>query len=73
MEKPASEIYYDMLRDELKRAYSIATAARKQGFDPTDDVEVKIAKDVAARVEGIVGPPGVEDVIRNLEKSGMGR
>ncbi|MGV8085267.1 MAG: DNA polymerase II large subunit [Candidatus Bilamarchaeum sp.] len=73
MEKLPSEIYYDMLREELKRSYAIATNARKQGFDPTDEVEVKIAKDVAARVEGIVGPPGVEEVIRALEKNGMNR
>jgi DNA polymerase II large subunit len=68
-----SEAYFTVLKNELQRAYAIASEARRKGFDPTDDIEVKIAKDVAARVEGIVGPPGVTEVIRDLEKSGMAR
>lgn len=65
--------YLDILRDGLQKAYAAASEARSKGFDPVDDVEVKIAKDVAARVEGIVGPPGIADLIRSLEKSGMAR
>lgn len=68
-----SEGYFAMLRDGLQKAYAVASEARKKGFDPTHDIEVRIAKDVAARVEGIVGPPGVADIIRSLEKSGMAR
>jgi DNA polymerase II large subunit len=68
-----SETYFAMLRDGLQRAYAVASEARRQGFDPTDDIEVKIAKDVAARVEGIVGPPGVATIIRSFEKDGMAR
>src|SRR5512147_197553 len=68
-----SDAYFSVLKNELQRAYAIASEARKKGFDPTDDIEVKIAKDVAARVEGIVGPPGVTEVIRDLEKAGMAR
>ena len=67
------EDYFATLRDGLQKAYAVASEARSQGFDPTEDVEVKIAKDVAARVEGIVGPPGVAEVIRSLERSGMAR
>jgi DNA polymerase II large subunit len=62
-----------MLRNELQRAYAAAAEARKAGIDPTDEVEVKVAKDIAARVEGIVGPPGVAEAIRVLEGSGMAR
>ncbi|VVC04091.1 DNA polymerase II large subunit [Candidatus Bilamarchaeum dharawalense] len=65
--------YLSTLRDELQRAYAAASEARRQGFDPSDDIEVKIAKDVAARVEGIVGPPGVAEIIRALEAGGMPR
>ncbi len=65
--------YFEMLRNELKRAYGVASEARKQGFDPSDEIEVKLAKDVAARVEGIVGPPRVADLIRSLETQGMSR
>ncbi len=65
--------YQDMLREGLQKAFAVASEARSLGFDPADDVEVKIAKDIAARVEGIVGPPGVADLIRGLEKTGMAR
>ncbi len=68
-----SEKYFGMLREGLQKAYAVASEARSKGLDPTDDVEVKIAKDVAARVEGIVGPPGVTEIIRGLEQSGMAR
>jgi len=68
-----SEEYFAMLRDGLQKVYAVASEARKQGFDPVEDIEVRIAKDVAARVEGIVGPPGVANIIRSLEKSGMAR
>ncbi len=67
------EKYLNDLRTGLEHAYAVASEARKQGFDPTDDVEVKIAKDVAARVEGIVGPPGIALLIRSMEAGGMVR
>lgn len=65
--------YIGRLKEELDRAYAVAAAARKEGFDPTPEVEVKIAPDVAARVESIVGPPGIALRIREKEKSGMNR
>lgn len=67
------EAYFAALRDELSRAYGVATEARKKGYDPIDDVEVKIAKDIAARVEGIVGPPNIAKVIRKMEADGLSR
>ncbi|MBU0590931.1 DNA polymerase II large subunit [Candidatus Micrarchaeota archaeon] len=67
------ENYSKLLKDGLQKAYSIATEAREKGFDPSTDVEVRIAKDVAARVEGIVGPPNIAEHIRSLEKDGMAR
>jgi DNA polymerase II large subunit len=67
------ETYFEMLKSELHKAYSVATEARRKGYDPSDEIEVRIAKDVAARVEGIVGPPGVSEHIRSMEKSGMAR
>ena len=67
------EAYFEMLKNELQRSYAYASEARKKGFDPEREVEVKIAKDVAARVENIVGPKGVAETIRNMEKNGMAR
>jgi len=68
-----SEKYFEMLRDGLDKAYTLASEARSKGLDPSDEIEVKIAKDVAARVEGIVGPPGIAERIRAMEKEGMAR
>ena len=67
------ERYFEDLRGGLRRAYAVASEARKKGLDPDDDVEVRIAKDVAARVEGIVGPPGIAKRIRELIEAGMSR
>ena len=67
------ESYFSTLKNELNRAYATATEARKKGYDPVDDVEVRIAQDVAARVEGIVGPPNIAKIIRDMEKNGMSR
>ena len=67
------EEYHKKLKEGLQKAYAVATDARKKGYDPADDVEVRITKDVAARVESIVGPPNIAREIRTMEKSGMGR
>jgi len=67
------EKYFEGLQKGLNEAYTVASEARKKGFDPEDDVEVRIAADVAARVEGIVGPPGIAKIIRALIESGMSR
>ncbi len=65
--------YLDSLRNELNRVYAVASEARRQGFDPADEVEIKIAKDVASRVEALVGPPGISKIIREMEATGMSR
>lgn len=68
-----SNAYFEQLKTDLQRAYAIATEARSKNFDPEQKIEVKITKDVAARVEGIVGPPGIADVIRKMESDGRSR
>ncbi len=65
--------YFALMKKELDQAYSVAEKARQQKFDPSLDVEITQASDVAARVEGIVGPPGIQEVIRSLEKEGKSR
>lgn len=59
--------YFERLQREFERTYSIAQTARKANFDPSPEVEIIPAEDVAARVEGIVGPPGVSAEIRALD------
>lgn len=65
--------YGTMIKDGLQRAYAVATEARKKGYDPVDDVEVRITTDVAARVESIVGPPNIARIIREMEALGISR
>ena len=67
------EDYHKKLKEGLNKAYAVATDARKKGYDPVSDVEVRITSDVAARVENIVGPPNIAKIIRDMEKSGMSR
>ncbi|MEM4634254.1 MAG: hypothetical protein QW275_03810, partial [Candidatus Anstonellaceae archaeon] len=65
--------YLDSLRRQLSQAMAVAEKAREKKLDPSLYVEIKPAEDVAARVEGIVGPPGISSIIRNLEYEGQSR
>ncbi|MFH1307015.1 MAG: DNA polymerase II large subunit, partial [Candidatus Micrarchaeota archaeon] len=67
------EEYFSSLQKEMEKAYDMASHARSQGLDPEKFVEIRPAEDVAARVEGLVGPPGISKIIRELEKSGKSR
>ncbi len=58
--------YFFTLQKRLDEAYELAAKARKQGYDPELYVEIPQAEDVAARVEKLVGPPGVAEKIRPL-------
>jgi DNA polymerase II large subunit len=60
------------LEGELKKAFTIASTARSRGLDPSVEVEVKLAEDMAERIELLVGPPGIANYIRR-SKNSMGR
>ncbi|MCD6404010.1 MAG: DNA polymerase II large subunit [Nanoarchaeota archaeon] len=69
------EKYFKAIEEEVRRAYAIAQRARKKGYDPEPRVDIPLAKDVAGRVEGLVGAvqpkivgKGVPERIRELEK-----
>lgn len=59
-------MYFERLEAEAKELYDIAAAARKKGRDPELEPEIPPAIDLAERVEGLVGPPGVSKRIRDL-------
>ena len=65
--------YFNRLNDQLHVIYNIAEKARKKGLDPSLNVETPIAKDIADRVEGLIGPEGVGVRIRELEKENLSR
>ncbi|MDD1686764.1 DNA-directed DNA polymerase II large subunit [Methanoregula sp.] len=64
---PMMEAYEKSLLDELYREIAIAKEARSRGLDPSLDVEIPIASDLADRVEVLVGIKGVAARIRELE------
>ncbi len=62
------ENYFGSIEGKLNEVYEIAKKARSLGLDPELEPEIPRAKDLAARVEKLVGPPGVAKEIRKLEK-----
>jgi len=60
--------YFQELQDKVDRCYAIANEARGRGLDPETHVEIPQAKDLAARVEELVGPRGVAQRIREVAR-----
>jgi len=58
--------YFQQISRAVNHANKIAIEARKKGFDPENFPEVYIAENAAARVEGLVGPPGIAKRINEL-------
>jgi len=46
--------YFDKITSGVDKCHSIAKKARAQGFDPEEYVDVKLAKNMAERVEGLM-------------------
>jgi hypothetical protein len=66
---PAYKAYFEALHAEAMRCYAIAKQARRKGKDPSPEVEIPPAEDLAARVEAQVEVPGVAVRIRELSAS----
>jgi DNA polymerase II large subunit len=65
--RPDDEQYFERLEAGLEEALGVAREARERGGDPTADVEIPIAKDMADRVENILGIDGVAERVREME------
>ncbi len=65
--------YFQFLQQGLANAMTIAQAARSRGLDPTTEVEIPLAVDLAERVEKLIGIPGVAARIREHEADGLSR
>ncbi|MEM4369060.1 MAG: hypothetical protein QXU88_01935, partial [Candidatus Woesearchaeota archaeon] len=46
--------YFEELHQKLSKAYAVAQKARLKGFDPQDKVELRITKNMAERVVGLI-------------------
>ena len=69
MDGQMSESYQRYVADlerRLSLLYEISDKAREKGLDPSLKTECRIAKDLADLVEGLVGPKGVAESIREL-------
>jgi DNA polymerase II large subunit len=58
--------YSASLEKNLESIYAVARKAREKGLDPALVPEPEVAKDLAELVEGLVGPFGVAESIRDL-------
>jgi DNA polymerase II large subunit len=65
--RPADERYFERIEDELDEAFERARTAKGQGRDPETEIEIPVARDMADRVENILGIPGVAERVRELE------
>ena len=59
--------YFETLEEETQKLYDVARQARLKGYDIELEPEIPLAKDLAERVEGLVGPKGVAARIKELE------
>jgi len=65
--RDVDERYFQRLESQLDEAFDVAERARERGGDPTDGVEIPVARDMADRVENILGIDGVAERVRELE------
>ena len=56
--------YRRLIEEEFRKAYEVAVEARRRIGSPTPSVEIMLARDIAERVEFLVGPKGVAEKIR---------
>jgi len=61
--------YTSSLEAQLREVYNVAKKAREKGFDPTLSPEIDVAQDLASLVEGLAGPQGVAERIRELSQT----
>ena len=69
MNTPMSETYHQYaksLENQLEQLYALSEKARGKGVDPALKTECRVARDLADLVEGLVGPRGVAESIREL-------
>lgn len=60
--------YFNALQQALKVQYELAEECRKKGYDPQTNVEIRLAEDLASRVEKLLNFDGVAEKIRELSK-----
>ena len=62
-----------MLDEKVEEQYKIAGEARAKNLDPYDSVEALPTRNLAERVEGLVGPKYIADEIKKAQEEGLSR
>ncbi|TKX87166.1 DNA polymerase II large subunit, partial [Halorubrum sp. SS5] len=65
--RPDDERYFARIEERLDEAWDVAETAKEQGRDPEPEIEIPVARDMADRVENILGIDGVAERVRDLE------
>ncbi len=65
--------YFSELKRKAEHCFQLARVARSKGLDPELEPEIKMTEDLAARVEGLVGPVGIAQRIREAASKGVTR
>lgn len=65
--------YQNCLLEEVEKIYEFAREARSKGLDPSTEIEIPIAKNMAERVERLLGIHGISQKIIELEMGGVSR
>ncbi|GAA0723055.1 DNA polymerase II large subunit [Halorubrum trapanicum] len=65
--RPDDERYFARIEERLDEAWDVAETAKEQGRDPEPKIEIPVARDMADRVENILGIDGVAERVRDLE------
>ncbi len=60
--------YFDALEEEAKCCYRVAEKARSKGYDPSTEVEIPMAEDLALRAQELTGVKGTAEKIRELSE-----
>ena len=66
---PEMQKYFAELEGKFNEQWNLATQARGRHLDPQDFVETRPAKDIYSRVEGLVGPKGVAEIMEKLSEN----
>jgi|TARA_Y100000034_G_scaffold31648_1_gene38717 DNA polymerase II large subunit len=61
-----TEQYFKKLENETKKEFELASQARKNGVDPSEEPEIYIAKNLSEKVEGLIGLDGLADIVKKV-------
>lgn len=49
-----TQLYFENLKKEVDKVYTVASEARSKGYDPVDEVEIPLAMSMAEKVVGLI-------------------